>query len=103
MKQRKMLKDHGNTQTPGLGGGGDCHRLAVPKNIAAIGPQHTIDDLNQGAFAGPIFTKQGMDFAGAKGQVDLIIGQATGKLLCDTAQFQTRRRGCFGHDIVHPP
>src|SRR5688572_23283738 len=65
-------------------------RLALPADLAGVGLQHAIDDLDQGALAGAVLAEQGMDLTRQHRQVDAIVGQTTGKLLHDAAERQER-------------
>ena len=71
-------------------------RLALPADLALVGLQHAIDDLDQGALAGAVLAEQRVDLAGQDGEVDAVVGEAARKLLDDAAERQER-------DCVPPP
>ena len=62
-------------------------RLASPADLAGIGLQHAIDDLDQRALAGAVLAEKGMDLTRHDLQIDAIVGEAAGEALDDPAQF----------------
>ena len=70
--------------------------LALPADLAGIGLQHAVDDLDQRALAGAVLAEQRVDLAGQDSQVDAIVGEAARKLLHDAAERQER-------DLTFPP
>ena len=66
-------------------------RLALPAQVAGIGLQHAIDDLDQGGLAGAVLAEQGVDLARPDVEIDPGIGETAGELLDDAAKMQQRR------------
>ena len=73
--------------------------LALPADLAGIGMQHAIDDLDQRALARTVLAEQGMDLAGQDLEIDAVVGEAAREALDDTLEREKRngRRRCFGH------
>lgn len=84
-EQREMLEHHADPQAARLGRIAHELMLPLPDQLARVGLGHPVDDLHQGAFAGAVFTEQGMDLPGLDTQVDPVVGQATGITLGDPA------------------
>jgi len=74
-----MLEYHPNAQGPRLCRILDPRYLALPPNVSLVWTQHAINDFNQGAFTGTIFTEQGVNLAGHNIQIDVVVGDATGE------------------------
>ena len=81
-----MLEHHPDAQCPCLGWICDPRHLALPANISLVWTQHAIDDFDQGAFAGAIFTEQGVNLAGRNIQIDVVVGDATRERFTDAGQ-----------------
>ncbi len=74
-----MLEYHPNAQGPRLRRILDPRHLALPSNVSLVRTQHAINDFDQGAFTGAIFTEQGVNLAGRNIQIDVVVGDATGE------------------------
>jgi len=60
----------------------------VPANFPLIRAQYTVDDLYQGAFAGTVFSQQGMDLTRGDIEADIVVGETPRKLFADALQLQ---------------
>ena len=87
-----MLEHHADAQAARMRRVLDDDRLLLPADLAAVRLHHAIDDLDQRALAGAVFPKQRVDLVVPDDQVDLVVGQATGKLLDDPGEPQQRMR-----------
>jgi hypothetical protein len=56
------------------GGRGDLHRLAVPADLALVGPDRAVDDLHQRRLAGAVLAEDGVDLAGRDLQAHPVVG-----------------------------
>src|SRR5919109_35778 len=83
LEQREVLEHHADAEATRVVRILDVDRLALPTDLALIGLQDAVDDLDEGALAGTVLAQQGMDLAGQDGQVDAIIRQGPRKLLHD--------------------
>ena len=87
-EKREVLKHHADAQRTGSGGVGYLNRVTVPANLPLIRAQYTVDDLYQGAFAGTVFSQQGVDLTRDDLQADIVVGKTTRKLFADALQLQ---------------
>ena len=62
----------------------------LPADLAGIGMQHAIDDLDQRALAGTVLAEQGMDLAGQDLEIDAVVGEAAREALDDALERQKR-------------
>ena len=83
-----MLEHHADAQRTGSGGVRYLNRVSVPVHLSLIRAQYTVDDLYQGAFAGTVFSKQGVDLTRDDFQADIVVGETPRKLFADALQLQ---------------
>ena len=88
-----MLKHHAYTQLPRPGRAVHGHRLTVPDNLARIWLNNAVDDFHQRTLARAVLPQQGMNLAGFHGQINTVVGPATGVFLDDVLQFQALGSG----------
>jgi len=67
---------------------GYLNRVTVPANLPLIWAQYTVDDLYQGAFAGTVFSQQGVDLTRGDIEADIVVGKTTRELFADALQLQ---------------
>src|SRR4029453_17792515 len=77
----------------GRSGAESCDALARNGNRAAVGMVRSRDDLDQGAFAGAVFTEQRMHFAGAQIEVDTPQCPRAAERFGELAEFKDRMVG----------
>lgn len=87
--------DHADALSLGIPGTVDLDSTPPETDLTFILQQGTGEDLHQGAFAGSIFTDQGMDFAACNGEIDRGQGLDTGKGFADALHLQ--ECGVFSH------
>ena len=63
VEQREMLEHHADAETAGGVGIGEGDGLAVPYDLALVGVEHAVDDLDQRALAGAVLAEQRVDFS----------------------------------------
>ncbi len=97
-EQREMLEHHADAQALRMARVLDRDLLAFPDDLAGIGLDHAVDDLDQRALAGAVLAQQRVDLVALDRQRNLIVGQAAGILLGHAGHRQQRagRRG-LGH------
>jgi hypothetical protein len=96
LEQREMLERHADAQPSGEIGAGNADRAPLPANLAGIGMQHAIDDLDQRALAGAVLAEQGMDLAGQDLEIDAVVREAAREALDDALERQKRNSGRWG-------
>ena len=87
-EQREMLKHHADAQLARRRRAGDGDRLAHPAELAAGGLQRAIDHFDEGGFAGPVLTEEGMYLAGLHLQRHVVIGFQRAENLGDVERFE---------------
>ena len=85
--QHKMLVDHANPGPDGIRRRTKRLQLAIDGDAACIRLVEAVELAHQGTFAGSIFPKQCMHFAGAHIEANLGICQHTGEALNDIAHL----------------
>ena len=90
-KQQRLLIDRGDAQSLRLRGASDRDRLAVEQDLAAIGLMHAGDDLDERRLAGAVLAEQRVNFAGMKGERDILERLGGVEALGDAADLQDRR------------
>ena len=98
LEQREMLKHHTNAGFAGGMGVGNLYRAARPENFPFVSFQDTINYFDKRAFAGPIFSQQGMNFTGHNLEINMIIGKTARIGLGDPPQFKL---WCYAAIILH--
>ena len=104
LEQREVLVHHADAELPGRRRARDPHRLAVPEDLAPIRGRRPVDDLHQGALAGPVLAEHGVDLPRHHGKRYAVVRHDAGEGLGDAAQFETwghRARG--PHRVPAPP
>ncbi len=62
VEQGEVLEHHADADPAGGVGIGEGDGLAVPDDLAFVGVEDAVDDLDQGGFAGAVFAQQCVDF-----------------------------------------
>ena len=96
LEQREMLKHHANAKRAGGAGAFYRNRSATPDKPPRIRAQQAIDDFYERGFAGAIFTKQRMDFAGCDLQVHGVVRDQGAEALGNA--LSGKKRGGSLHD-----
>ena len=108
-RRRSGLRTARNAGTPcrcraaGRSRAGNADRLALPADLAGIGMQHAIDDLDQRALAGAVLAEQRMDLAGQDLEIDAVVGEAAREVLDDALERQKRNGGGADSLTLKPP
>ena len=89
--QHEMLVDHADARGHRVARALKADQLVVNEDLAAIGVVQPVEDVHQGALAGPVLAEQSMDLTGADHQVNRIVGDQRAEALGDTAQFELQR------------
>ena len=92
-----MLVDHADTGINGRLGGSKKTRAIIDQDAAAIGFDLAGKDAHEGAFPGPVFAQQCLDFTGLNREADIPIGLYRAKGFADA--FKTDARCGHGHYI----
>jgi hypothetical protein len=82
-----MLVHHPDSSRDGITRILDFEFFAANEYLSLIRLVQTVEDVHQGGFASTIFTKQGVDFALLKSEVDLIVSQHTGEAFRDVLEL----------------
>ena len=98
LEQREMLEDHADAFGARLRRPVRREGLAAQRHGAGVGPQHAVDDLDQGGFAGAVLAQQRMDFSLVHAEGDVVVRQDAGKRSGDAFETEKRVR-----HAVHPP
>ncbi len=84
-----MLEHHRDAQLARFLRVADLDFLAVPDDVAFIGPHRAVDHLHQRGLAGAVLAEHGVDLAGLDPQADLVVRLDGGVLLADVDEFET--------------
>ena len=93
VKQAEVLKHHGNAQVACLLRVVDVYALTVDAYHASVRAHSAVDDFHQRGLASAVLAQQGVDFTGAHGQVDAVVGHHRGVALGNALQLQAQHRG----------
>jgi hypothetical protein len=103
LEQREVLEHHADAERTRRLRVGDPDGAAVPQDLALVGVEHAVDDLDQRALAGAVLAQQRVDLAGAHLQAHAVVGEHAGEALGDPAQLQAGRGGVVGcHGVAVP-
>ena len=94
--QGEVLKHHADAEPASSGGGAKADREAVDGDGAGVGGVVAVDDLHQGALAGPVLAEDGVYLTALHDEVDGVIGYDAGEGLGDPAQLEERRGAVRG-------
>ena len=72
--QAQVLEHHADAEVTGDGGRVDAHRRAGEAHLARVGSVDAVDQLHEGALAGPVLPQQGVDLARPHLEVDRVVG-----------------------------
>jgi hypothetical protein len=89
--EHEVLVDHTDVQANGIAGSIDANLLPIDENFPAIRVNQPIEDIHKSGFPGAIFTHEGVNFASAHLQVDVIIRYDAGPRFGDIAHFYRQR------------
>ena len=93
-----MLKHHTDAELPGRTGVRHGNGLAPPAKPARRGLQRTVDDLDQGGFAGAVLSQERVDLTGPEPEGHSIVGGELAKALDDLLGFEK----IFAAPVNHP-
>ena len=88
VEQAEVLEHHADAEFARLRRAGHLHRLAVPADLAFVGPHGAVNNLHQRRLAGAVFTQHGMDLAWRDLQVDAVVRLHRRILLADVDEFE---------------
>ena len=80
-----LLVDGRDPGVLGLQRGGEADRAAVVAQLAAVGPVHAGEDLDEGGFPGAVLAHQGVHLPGPQGEVHAVQGEYAGEGLGQAA------------------
>ncbi len=83
-----MLMNHADPHGQGIAGAAEVNRCSVEQNLTPVRAVESCQHVHQGAFAGTVFTEQGMNFARGDGQRDIVQGDDPGKGFADILDLQ---------------
>ena len=78
-----MLEHHADAEAARGGGIGDGDGLAAPQDFARGRLERAVKDLDERRLARAVFAEERMDFAGAYGEVDIVVGAEGREILGD--------------------
>ena len=96
--EHHLLVDRVDAEADGFQGRGQRDLLPLEQDGACGADMRTGQDLDQRGLSRAILSDDGVDFAGAEREVDLLQGVGAEEALIDLAQLQDRG---FGRETVH--
>ena len=87
LHQLEVLVDHADTLVHGVLGGPDGDGLAVHADLTGVRRVQAGENVHQGAFAGAVFTENGMDLTGEHTQIHPVVCFYGSKMFFDLSQF----------------
>jgi hypothetical protein len=86
LEEREVLEDHADAEVPCGVRRGDGDRAALPVDLALVGGEDAVDDLDQGRLAGTVLAQKRVDLALLDGERHVVIGQHAGVGLADAGE-----------------